>query len=72
MIKFYSKVKKIEYKKRTRRGWKDERGEEQFEYENMGWFMLLEGSWEYLYVGETAPEELKVGDDVEVIIKRKE
>jgi hypothetical protein len=70
-IKFYSKVKKIENKKRIKRGWKDGHGEEQFEYEDMGWFILLEGSWEYLYVGGEKPEGFSVGDEVEVIIQRK-
>jgi len=72
MIKFYSRVKKIEPKKRIFRGWKNAHGEEKFEYEDMGWFMLLEGSWEYLYVGKESPEGLSVGDEVEVVIKRKE
>jgi hypothetical protein len=70
VIKFYSKIKKIEQKKRIARGWKIGPGDDDanFEYENMGWFMLLEGSWEYLYIGDTEPASFRVGDEVEVTI----
>ena len=71
MIKFYSKVKKIEQRKRLVAAWKDELGDIKTEHENMGWFMLLEGSWESLYVGDDAPEGFKEGDEVEVLIKGK-
>jgi hypothetical protein len=69
MLKFYSRVKKVEEKKRLKRAWKE--GDTICtEEENLGWFLLLEGSWEYLYVGIVEPE-FKVGDEVSVIIKRK-
>jgi hypothetical protein len=69
MLKFYSRVKKVEEKKRLKRAWKE--GDIVCtEEENLGWFLLLEGSWEYLYVGIGEPE-FKVGDEVSVIIKRK-
>jgi hypothetical protein len=69
-IKFFSRIKKIEPRKRVLRAWKD--GEEiRTKEEDMGWFMLLEGSWESLYVGETQPEEFNIGDEVEVLIQRK-
>ena len=71
MIQFHSRVKKVEQKRRIKRGWKDEKGNEQFEYEDMGWFMLMEGSWEYLYMGETKPS-FDVGDDVIVTIERRQ
>jgi hypothetical protein len=71
LIKFYSKVKELGPKKKVVRGWKDEHGDEQFKEKDLGWFMLLEGSWEALYVGETQPDGLAVGDEVEVIIQRK-
>jgi hypothetical protein len=70
MIKFYSRIKKIERKKKVLRMWKRE-DKIHSEEEDMGWFMLLEGSWESLYIGETKPEEFKVGDRVEVTIARK-
>jgi hypothetical protein len=70
MIKFYSKVARIEHKSKVMRSWMEG---ETFctEEQDRGWFMLLDGSWESLYVGETAPEGFKVGDEVEVIIQRK-
>ena len=69
MIQFHSRVKKIEQKKRIKRAWKvgdDVRTEE----EDMGWFMLMEGSWEYLYVGDAKPN-FDIGDDVTVTIERR-
>jgi hypothetical protein len=72
MIAFYSKIQKIERKTRVARAWKigPNKEDTRSEIEDMGWFMLLEGSWESLYVGETEPKNLKVGDDVVVIIKK--
>ena len=70
MIKFYSKVSKIEQKKRLLAAWK-EGDQVRTEHENLGWFVLLEGSWEFLYVGETEPEGFQVGDEIEVILQRK-
>ena len=71
MIKFYSKVKKIEQKKSLVRAWKVGPDEVKTEHENLGWFVLLEGSWEFLYVGEVEPEGFQVGDEIEVILQRK-
>jgi hypothetical protein len=76
VIKFYSKVKKLEQKKELLRSWKtgkkteDGKDEIADETRDMGWFMLLEGSWESLYVGKTKPDNLEIGDSVEVIIRR--
>lgn len=70
MIKFYSKVKELGPRKEISRAYKiDDRVE--CETRELGWFMLLEGSWEALYVGGTKPEALEIGDEVEVIIRRK-
>jgi hypothetical protein len=69
MIKFYSKVKKVENKTRIKRAWKEE-NKICTEEENLGYYLLLDGSWESLYIGEEEPE-LKVGDNVEVIIQKR-
>lgn len=66
MIKFYSKVVKVEYKKRLKRAWRIN-DEIKTEEENLGWFMLLEDSWESLYLGDKKPD-FEVGDQVEVTI----
>jgi len=70
MIKFFSRIKKIENVKRLKSAWRE--GDDiKTEYEDRGWFVLLEGSWEALYVGAEEPQGIRVGDDVEVIIRRK-
>jgi hypothetical protein len=71
-IAFYSNVKKIERKNRIKRAWKTGPNKENIETEkeDMGWFMLLEGSWEYLYVGNEPPKNLAVGDRVIVMITK--
>lgn len=67
MIKFYSKIKKIERVQRLKSAWRE--GDEiKTKYEDKGWFILLEGSWEALYVGEEEPKGFRVGDEVEVTI----
>jgi len=70
MIKFYSKVKELAPREKLVRSYKIGDNVE-CEMRNMGWYMLLEGSWEALYVGTTQPEGLSVGDEVEVVIRRK-
>jgi hypothetical protein len=70
MIKFFSRIKKIEHVRRVKSAWRD--GDEiKTEYEDRGWYVLMEGSWEALYVGEEEPPGLKEGDDVEIIIRPK-
>jgi hypothetical protein len=69
-IIFFSKVKNIEHKTRVIRAWKTGTGDVQTEHEDMGWYMLLEGSWEYLYVGDAPPEDLAIGDKVIVTIEK--
>ena len=70
MIMFNSKVARIEHKKKIVRSWMEG---ENFckEEEDRGWFMLLEGSWESLYVGHEPPQGFGVGDEVEVFIRKK-
>ena len=70
MIKFYSKVKRIDHKNRVMRSWMED---ERFcsEEEDIGWYMLLEGSWEYLFIGMEEPKGFRVGDEVEVTIALK-
>jgi len=70
MIKFYSKVARLEHKKKIVRSWMEG---EKFcsEEEDRGWFMLLDGSWESLYVGSEKPDGFAIGDEVEVIIQPK-
>ena len=50
------------------RAWK-EGDDVKTEEEDLGFFMLLEGSLEYLYVGRTEPP-LQVGDKVVVTIAK--
>lgn len=74
-IKFFSRVKKVENKQRTvsarKTGRKTEDGKDEIETQtkNLGWFMLLEDSWESFYVGTTEPD-FKIGDAVEVTIRK--
>lgn len=70
LIKFYSKVKELAPRKKLVRSYKIDDNVE-CEMQDMGWYMLLEGSWEALYVGGEQPEGLNVGDEVEVIIRHK-
>jgi len=70
LIKFYSKVKELAPRNKIVRSYRI--GDDvECEVQDMGWYMLLEGSWEALYVGTTQPEGLSVGDEVEVVIRRK-
>ena len=70
MIKFFSKIKKLERVKRIKAAWRE--GDEiKTEYEDRGWYMLLEGSWESLFIGFEEPEGIAVGDEVEVLIQKK-
>lgn len=54
----------------TTRAWKDANGETQAETKSLGWFILMSGSSEYLYVGTEKPK-LSAGDPVEIIIRRR-
>jgi hypothetical protein len=74
---FYSKVKKIEEKTRAVRSYKtgkklaDGKDEIRVEYEDLGWFILLEDSWESIHVGREKPD-LEIGRKVKVTIEADE
>jgi hypothetical protein len=63
---FHSTILKIEEKSRVVRAWKD--GDDvKTDMENLGWYILLEGSREGLFVGLEKPEFM-VGQRVTVTI----
>ena len=64
-----TKIRKIEQKKRLARAWMDENNRPQIEEEILGWAILMEGSWEWLFIGHEKPD-LEVGDPVKIIIER--
>ena len=66
-ITFKSTVRKLEQKQRLVRAWK-EGDDVKTEIQPVGWFMLLEGSHEYLYVGEEKPIGFEIGKRVTVEI----
>ena len=49
---------------------KDDNGETTCDKISLGWFVLLSGSHEKLYMGEHKPDDLKVGDQVRITIER--
>ena len=65
----YSKVIGVSKKEHLKRQWM-ENNETKSKYEDLGWFILLEGSHEWLYVGGEKPE-LQPHDEVEIRITRK-
>lgn len=38
---------------------------------DLGWFVLFEGSQEFLYIGANKPEDLRPGTEVDIIIEPK-
>ena len=40
-----------------------------WEYEDIGWFVQFYGSYEALFVGKDRPDDLEIGQKVEIIIK---
>jgi hypothetical protein len=76
-MKFYTRIVKIEHRNRLVRSWKDANGDIQTAYRNLGWFLLLEGSYESLYCGAEEPvkengNRFQPGDEVEVIIRERQ
>lgn len=65
---FRSRVTSVEKLSRVVRGYMKD-GQAVIEREDLGWFVLLEGSHERIYVGEEVPQ-LRTGDEVVVIIRR--
>jgi hypothetical protein len=75
--KIYTTVKKLELKKKTisTRLEKDEDKEMvMIETIDLGWFVLFEGSQEFLFVGKEKPDDLEPGTQVRIFIvpKRKQ
>ena len=54
---------------RIKRAWKNARGEQEVELEDLGWHLLLKGSHERLYVGRDKPDFV-AGDRVDIIIRK--
>jgi hypothetical protein len=76
IYKVYTTVKKLELKKKTiSTRIKKEEDKEMVMVEtiNLGWFVLFEGSQEFLFVGEEKPDDLEPGTQVQIFIvpKRK-
>ena len=74
MIKFFSRIKKLERKRELIRAWKkvmgDSNSETLTEYKDMGWALLLEGSTEWLFIGqEDPPAKFVVGKKIVVTIQ---
>ena len=67
-IRFKSTVLKLEEKSRVTSG-HTVNGEAVFNSENLGWFLLLEGSWEPLYGCSNKPD-FQIGDRVTVTIEK--
>jgi len=66
-IAFYSKVVSIE--SHIKEVWVEGFGDKaRFRHDNLGYFMLLEGSYEALHIGFDNPT-FKVGDRVKIIIE---
>ena len=71
-MRFHSRIKKIEQKRRAVRGYVDQdSGQTMVEYEDIGWFIMLDGSWESWYVGKEQPD-FKIGQAVSVTISIEE
>ena len=77
-IRYFTKVIKLEEKTAsmpaTLAGYRiDEKGVRQAVWDvprqKLGWFILMAGSRESLFVGEEKPE-IEVGDQVEVVIQK--
>jgi hypothetical protein len=59
-ITFHTKIRKLERKTQLVRS----------ETKDLGWYVLLEGSWNSLYIGEECPD-WHVGDEMRVTIEKK-
>lgn len=66
---FRSHVKSIERMSRVVRAYTRD-GKTELEREDLGWFILLEGSHEKLYIGSDEEPTLKPGDEVVVVIRK--
>jgi hypothetical protein len=64
-----SRVVSLEKKKRALSARKISDTEVHWEYEDTGWFVRFEGSWEALFVGMDRPMDLEPGTEVEIVIR---
>lgn len=73
VYKIHTKVKDLEFKKRALRVTADRTDPEnpvlKWEYEDIGWFVQFDGSYEALFMGKTEPIDLKPGTEVEILIR---
>jgi len=71
--KIRTQVKDLEHKRRALRCSADRTDPEKpvfnWAYEDVGWFVQFEGSYEALFVGKERPEDLEVGAQVEILIR---
>ena len=68
---FKAKVKSLESKRRALSAHKHPTVENEvvWVYEDIGWFVTFEGSWEALFVGMDRPTDLEPGTEVEISIE---
>jgi len=68
---FKAKVKNLESKRRALSAHKHPTVENEvvWVYEDIGWFVTFEGSWEALFVGVDRPAGLEPGTEVRIIIE---
>ena len=66
-----TRIERIEHKKRIVRITQNKNDRENpiVEDEDLGWFVLFEGSWESIFVGNEQPTDLRMGMKVDIIIK---
>jgi len=73
VYKIRTQVKDLEHKRKTLRRSANRTDPEKpvftWEYEDVGWFVQFEGSYEALFVGKERPEDLEVGAPVEILIR---
>jgi len=61
-----TKVKTVELRKRHIKSWKNEQTNVvESKYEDIGWFVQFEGSWEGLFFGMDKPD-FTTGDEVKI------
>lgn len=70
ILRIPTRVKKLE-EHFTQKNWRKDGNDTLFDNVSLGWYVLMEGSREHLFVGPTKPEGLEVGDTVFIIIAKK-
>ncbi len=69
LITYYTRVNACEPRERVYRGWKDAKGDAHYLVQPLGWYVVYEGSYEAMYVGEDEPRGMKPGQRVRVTIE---